>query len=546
MSGRKVFIRKVTYLCLMAGLLVPLYWVSNPATTSSPGGTLSRMRTQYGISPAELGEIDPAGASMSLATLGMRGIAANLLWGRAIHYQKVENFDALQSTLNQITKLQPNFVAVWKFQAWNLSYNVSVEFDDYRHRFEWVKKGISFLIKGTHYNRDDSRLMWDVGWFFGHKMGRSDEYRQFRRLFREDKDFHAELAANDPENDPDAWYREAAGPDNKPDNWKVAHRWYAAGQNVVDTKNRPLRGQNPLNFHSWPAKALMSYATAIEEEGVFGEKGRQAWKVALDAWLRYGERNIPTSTGLLIRLNDLELQQERAAQKRQELDELVPGAREQILEEKQTTLSDDERVALNLPEGNRSPEQYSLASEAKDKLKVTDMEVAEQAPADVRLQAGELAREASEAENNASFIQRYRGIVNFEYWLTRAQAEQEDLTVAAHKDLFDANEAFQDGRLIEARAAFDSAWDKWSDVFEKYPLLADDTDGEDIVDQIKEYVRLLGQLDEQLPADFTLGYLLEMHDASYYRDVVAPSFDAPTDTAPTDTATADVKTADEG
>src|SRR2546429_7382841 len=29
-----------------------------------------------------------------------------------------------------------------------------------------------------------SKLIWDEGWHTGHKIGRSDEYRQFRRLFR--------------------------------------------------------------------------------------------------------------------------------------------------------------------------------------------------------------------------------------------------------------------------------------------------------------------------------------------------------------------------
>ena len=130
------------------------------------------MRREERLSQAELGKIDPASASMSLATLGMRGVAANQLWGLAHHYKKTENWDAFKATLNQISKLQPNFVSVWQFQAWNVSYNVSVEFDDYRHRYHWVKKGVDYLIEGSRYNRDEPLLLWDTGWFFGHKMGR--------------------------------------------------------------------------------------------------------------------------------------------------------------------------------------------------------------------------------------------------------------------------------------------------------------------------------------------------------------------------------------
>ena len=170
MKGNVTFWRKVVYFGAMAALLVPLSYISHPSASDqegrlSEGGTLSQMRSKYGLSQAELGEIDPASESMKLATLGMRGIAANILWEQANYYKKTEDWDSLKATLNQITKIQPNFVSVWEFQAWNLSYNVSVEFDDYRHRYHWVKKGIDYLIDGTRYNRDEPRLLWNVGWF---------------------------------------------------------------------------------------------------------------------------------------------------------------------------------------------------------------------------------------------------------------------------------------------------------------------------------------------------------------------------------------------
>ena len=121
---------------------------------------------------------------MKLATLGLRGVAANILWEKANDYKLREDWDNLAATLKQITKLQPNFLSVWEFQAHNLSYNISVEFDDYRQRYHWVKKGIGFLMEGTHYNRDNPIMYHQIGWFMGQKLGRSDERKQFRRMFR--------------------------------------------------------------------------------------------------------------------------------------------------------------------------------------------------------------------------------------------------------------------------------------------------------------------------------------------------------------------------
>ena len=227
MSKNNSFYRKIAYLCGIAILIVPISLISAPAASRTQGGgELSQLRRDYKLSQAQLGKIDPASASMSLATLGMRGVAANLLWQKAIESKKKEDWDVLKATLNQITKLQPNFVSVWQFQAWNISYNVSVEFDDFRHRYHWVKKGIDYLLEGTEYNESEPLLLWDAGWFFGHKMGRADEYKQFRRLFREDEDFHQELPID---------LNQVRGADGRPDNW-LCGRWFFLGRT---TRRRP-------------------------------------------------------------------------------------------------------------------------------------------------------------------------------------------------------------------------------------------------------------------------------------------------------------------
>ncbi len=177
MTQNASFIRKVAYACAIVLLLFPIFILGQPATRSagdSPeggqgtsGGKLAQMRASYGLSQAELGDIDPASETMKMATLGLRGVATNVLWTKATQYKRTESWDKLSATLNQIAKLQPNYISVWEFQAHNLSYNVSAEFDNYRHRYEWVKKGIEFLVEGTHYNERSPRLYWNLGWFLG-------------------------------------------------------------------------------------------------------------------------------------------------------------------------------------------------------------------------------------------------------------------------------------------------------------------------------------------------------------------------------------------
>src|SRR5262249_30025439 len=142
------------------------------------------------------------------------------LWDKSNEYKKREDWDNLSATLEQIARLQPNFITVWEHQAHNMSYNVSVEFDDYRQRYHWVKKGIDYLIDGTEFNRNEPKLLWFVGWMVGQKIGRSDERVQFRRMFRDDKEFHSLFARHGID------VQVAKGPDGKPDNWLASRLWY--------------------------------------------------------------------------------------------------------------------------------------------------------------------------------------------------------------------------------------------------------------------------------------------------------------------------------
>jgi len=133
-------LRPETLLALIgiAVLLVPISALSQPADSTSKGGKLAKLRQEYGLSQTNLGEVDPTSETMRLATLGLKNVAVTLLWDRANHYKKVEDWTNLSAVLEQMTKLQPNFFSVWDFQAHNLSYNLSFEFDNYRDRYAWV------------------------------------------------------------------------------------------------------------------------------------------------------------------------------------------------------------------------------------------------------------------------------------------------------------------------------------------------------------------------------------------------------------------------
>jgi hypothetical protein len=519
MSRSASFARKIAYIGAIALLMLPIAALSQPAAVapgqpgnaarsgSSPGGKLARLRAEYNLAQAELGEIDPASETMKLSTLGLRGVAANILWGWANYYKKIEDWDKLEMTVNQIIRLQPNFVEVWDFQAHNLSYNVSVEFDDYRMRYQWVKKGIEFLILGTHYNRDEPGLLRQLGWFTGQKIGRADEHQQFRRLFRDDKDFHQTFRDNGIEVD------DGLGPDRKPDNWLVGKLWYLKAVDSVIYSGKPIRGTTPLLFYSGAPMSQMNSAAAMNKDGYFFENAVLAWQTAKDAWQRYGERELPTSVGTNIRLNDKEPVDERIKQANAELDKLCPGAAQDIHKEKLAKLSPEQRAALDTPNDQRTSEQHSLVYDADQQVKVQPRDYLGRAKnSEDRPKVRQLVDQIEQDEQTAHQIDLNRRIVNFAYWRTRAEAELTDEAPKAHSNVYDADKLFASGEnLAKARSMYEAAWKLYAKVFDKYAELMDNAEAQDLVESVAHYRDLLGQLDEPFPADFPLWNLLDKH-----------------------------------
>jgi hypothetical protein len=502
MNPRRSFVRKIVYLVAIAVLLVPLFWLSQPATIGtktskgSPGGQLAKLRAEYGLTETQLGEIDPTSETMELATFGMRGVAANLLWEKANRYKMKKDWTNLSATLQQLSKLEPHFISVWRFQAWNLSYNVSAEFDDYRERFRWVIKGIQFLQEGIRHNEREPRLYWDVGWYTAQKIGRADESKQFRRLYK------------DPDN---AYGIHGDRPAEQRDNWLVGKEWFEKAEKLVDS-GATLKGISPVVFYSDRGMCQMNYSDALEQDGIFGEKARLAWNLAGRDWHDFGAREIPTSFDGMIRLNDGERVEQQVIQFRKQIDELAPGLREKIVQDKRNALPDDMRKALDTPPEKRTDEQFRLAFEAIEKIRVSHDEVARRVPGAKRREALELAKRATEDEKMAQVIDRYREIVNFKYWRRRAQIEQTGEALKAREKIYEGNQAFSKGDLVTARDQYVEGLAEWRRLLDK-PEFADLTTDRHMVEElgeiIKRYREILEKRDEEFPKDFILQDVLD-------------------------------------
>lgn len=510
MIPRTSFQRKIAYLAAIVWLLFCLYWLGSPAVKrsdpekSSPGGMLAQIRSdpQVGLSQAQLGQIDPTSETLKLALLGMRGLAANFLWQKATDYKMKKDWTNLGAAVEQITKVQPNFVSVWVFQAWNQSYNISTEFDDVRQRYRWVIRGINFLQDGIEKNGREPRLPWEAGWIVSNKIGRADERLQFRRLFKLDDEFHDALPFHVPGDDPR-------------DNWLVAREWFIDAEDLADTKGVKMKGKGPLIYRSNAPMCLMSYAEALEKDGRFKEEACVAWREAGRAWQVYGTKDMPTAGGFTVQLNDKEKLDKLADDLADQIYRLGEGLREKIYKERYDALSEEDRKALETPRNERRGADFILAERVERVLKVTEEEVARRITGPNRQKALQLAREAAGYREISKVITGKRHVVNFEYWGLRAKMEQRRDVVDARELIYQADRLFEDeGDLAAAIAKYDQAFQNWSKVLKlpRFRLLLDDpVFGDDMMEVIDQYAHILKLDDQEFPDPFVLQNVIDEH-----------------------------------
>jgi hypothetical protein len=332
-----------------------------------------------------------------------------------------------------------------------------------------------------------------MGWFIGQKVGKADEKKQYRRLFKADDDFHE---------------RDRPGrtlPER--DNWLVGREKYRAGQQIVDS-GVPLK-TTALIYHSEPMMTAINYAKALEDDGTFGAAARDGWKLAGDEMRRFSVREIPTTWDVPIRLGMREAELARAERVAGELEQLLPGQFKALEESKRALLTQAQKAAVDVPPLERSDAQHADARAATEIVKVDWPMVVRDAPADLRVRAKELLRQYMEAQETAEIIDRYREIVNFNVWRATCEAEVTEPAIKAREAMWRADQEFKNARLQTAKQAYEESFVAWREVLDASQVLRDDQITKDDLNEVVDrYRKLLEQLDEPFPSSFPLQDIL--------------------------------------
>lgn len=519
MSQNASFYRKIAYLAALAVLSFPIARLGAPSTerpdrastSDDQGGKLAQLRKEYKLGQADLGAIDPASETIRLATLGLRGVAVSLLWTKANYYKMTEDWTAFQSTLEQLARLQPYFIKVWQFQAWNLTYNVSVESDDVRDRFYYVKQGIKYLKDGIKYNQKNGvghpTLLADLGWFNGNKVGRADEHELYRKLYKADSD--------------NVLFSEETPPDKR-DNWLVSKAWYEQAIRAIDDNWYPIGTKNPVTFFDSTARSQMNYGEAIETEGVFGPRAQASWQEGGRLWQNFGNREMKVVGDLWVRMNDLPKYEAELRRLQGELDGLSPDLASRMQDEERAKLTAEQKKALEAPPETTDAETVKLRDSASEALNITLDKMAERIAKDdpaKASQARQIAARIREVQERVRLTQSNKDVSNYDYWKVRCDLEQSHAALKARELSHEAKRLFQEEADLEgAKKKYEQSFDLWAEALEQFPEMGiDSPTGSDIMDFVNEYNRVLEQMDLRLSdkdvmSRFPLWRLVEAND----------------------------------
>jgi hypothetical protein len=143
-----------------------------------------------------LGEVDLGGSISRFVLASFRGPLVCGLWWEARESQARHDYEQMEIVIRALTKLQPHFKNPWRYEAWNLAYNVAVEFDAIKDKYFYVAEGIRWLVEGERINRarifdpaagklvevGDPDMRDEIGYYLQDKMTVSDENQIYRIL----------------------------------------------------------------------------------------------------------------------------------------------------------------------------------------------------------------------------------------------------------------------------------------------------------------------------------------------------------------------------
>lgn len=146
------------------------------------------------VSPDVLQNMPPDIAFTQAALGSFRGLAVDYLWIRLQGLKEAGRYYEAMELSRLIVRLQPRFISVWDFHAWNMAYNISDAVRTPEEKWLWVQEGIRLLRdEGIPLNPAAPKLYEQLAYTFFHRIGKYSNLTQDYFKLRHATEWHALL-----------------------------------------------------------------------------------------------------------------------------------------------------------------------------------------------------------------------------------------------------------------------------------------------------------------------------------------------------------------
>lgn len=119
-----------------------------------------------GDTGAVLRQVPPGELAGTLFLGGLRGLAIDLLWLRAIDAEEDRRFYESVALFQLISQVQPRFETIWEYMAWTMASAIPAEIEDREAQYQWFRAGLERNVEGALRNPGRERLVRHLGYLF--------------------------------------------------------------------------------------------------------------------------------------------------------------------------------------------------------------------------------------------------------------------------------------------------------------------------------------------------------------------------------------------
>jgi hypothetical protein len=138
--------------------------------------------------------------ALGLLLGGLRGPLVMFLWTQSESQKTDKNLEGVDSQIEWIRLLQPEFDTVHIFQIWNKAYNISVQMASLANKYSVILDALDYAHSVDRAKPDDINILTAMAQIYFDKLGNSTEKLYYRRRVRTESLPHPTSSrhANDP------------------------------------------------------------------------------------------------------------------------------------------------------------------------------------------------------------------------------------------------------------------------------------------------------------------------------------------------------------